>query len=619
MKHHRRLIMRLGAALAGLALLTGLGGLAPEPTAPQDLVKAATDGPITCADPDGPGPLPEGPPRLEGVLVVDLVDGLTPGQVAAVGERHGLELRYNSPHSLAGALTVARVPEARMALVLESLLADPEVQAAEPDYLFQGMQMPPVRLAATPFPDDPLYKYQWHMEQIRVRQAWPWSTGRHAVVAVIDTGVAWTDHERFHRVEDLEGTRFVPGYDFVNRNHYALDDHAHGTHVAGTVAQTTHNGKGVAGVAFDAAIMPIKVLSARGFGSLADIADGIRFAADHGANVINMSLGGPVPSSVLGDAVRYAHRRGTLVVAAAGNESRPRPSYPAAFPESLSVSALDFQEELTFYTNHGPDIDLAAPGGDTRADRNGDGKPDGVLQNTIQIGKPEKEDYLFFQGTSMAAPHVAGASALLASQGVTSPSAARSLLKATARSKGAEGKARGYGAGVLDVERATWRAGFVYGAGRLVMAGMAGLLALAALARRGRWLQAQFMWPGLLLGSSGAFFLPLLLPQDVAFSPFLTTGIPAWDIPLLGAAAHANPLFYSCLIPMAASMLVIERPFLRALVAGLAAGFAGHLLFEALVGSAQVQYVPAFLSRLWLVGHGLLCMFLSQVLGEEAQ
>jgi len=619
MKHRRRLIMRLGMALAGLGLLAGLGGLIPEPTAPPDMVWEGADLPVTYGDPDGPGPLPAGPARLEGQILVDLVDGLTPDRVSALGARHRLDLRYNSPHSLGSALTVARVPEGEMGAVLARLASDPLVQSAEPNYLLKALEQPGVRASSGAFPNDPLFRYQWHMEQIRVRQAWPWSTGRDAVVAVIDTGVAWTDHERFHRVEDLEGTRFVPGYDFVNRNHYALDDHAHGTHVAGTVAQTTHNGKGVAGVAFDAAIMPIKVLSARGFGSLADIADGIRFAADHGANVINMSLGGPVPSSVLGDAVRYAHRRGTLVVAAAGNESRPRPSYPAAFPESLSVSALDFQEELTFYTNHGPDIDLAAPGGDTRADRNGDGKPDGVLQNTIQIGKPEKEDYLFFQGTSMAAPHVAGAGALLASQGVTSPSALRSLLKATARSKGADGKAKGFGAGVLDVERATWRAGFVYGAGRLALAGLVSLLALAALARRGRWVQAQAMWPGVVLGSSGAFFLPLLLPQDVAFSPFLTTGIPAWDIPLLGAAAHANPLFYSCLIPMVLSMLVIERPFLRALVAGLAAGFAGHLLFEALVGSALVQYVPAFLSRLWLLGHGLLCLFLSQVLGEEAQ
>ncbi len=611
--------MRLGMALAGLALLAGLGTLFPEPTAPPAMVREALDQPITYLDPDGPGPLPDGVARLQGVVLVDLVDGLSPDRVAALGTRHGLDLRYNSPHSLTSALTVAQVPEERMGAVLAELSADPEVQSAEPDYLFQALDLPAVAASAGDFPNDPLFRYQWHMEQIRVRQAWPWSTGRDAVVAVIDTGVAWTDHERFHRVEDLAGTRFVPGYDFVNRNRYALDDHAHGTHVAGTVAQTTNNGKGVVGVAFDAAIMPIKVLSGRGFGSLGDIADGIRFAADHGANVINMSLGGPIPSSVLGDAVRYAHRRGTLVVSAAGNENRARPSYPAAFPESMSVSAVDFNEELTFYTNHGPDIDIAAPGGDTRADRNGDGKPDGVLQNTILVGNPEKEDYLFFQGTSMAAPHVAGAGALLAAQGVTSPSAARAMLKATARSKGAEGKARGFGAGILDVGRATWRAGFVYGAGRLAAGLLVGLLAAAALLRRGRPIQAAAVWPGVVLGASGAFFLPLLLPGDVPFCAFLTTGVPAWDIPLLGAAAHANPLFYSCLIPMVLSMLVIERPFPRALLAGLAAGFAGHLLFEALTGAALVQFVPAFLSRLWLLGHGLLCVFLSQVLGEEAQ
>ncbi len=618
MKHRRRLITRLGMALAGLGLLAGLGGLAPEPTAPPAMVWEGAGQAITYGDPDGPGPLPGGAARLEGVILVDLVDGLSPDGVRALGARHGLDLRYNSPQSLGSALTVARVPEDRIGTVLARLSGDREVQAAEPDYLFQALDMPAVPGPTGAFPNDPLFKYQWHMEQIRVRQAWPWSTGRDAVVAVIDTGVAWTDHERFRRVEDLAGTRFVPGYDFVNRNRYALDDHAHGTHVAGTVAQTTHNGKGVVGVAFEAAIMPIKVLSGRGYGTLGDIADGIRFAADHGANVINMSLGGPMPSSVLADAVRYAHRRGTLVVAAAGNESRPRPSYPAAFPESLSVSAVDCQEELTFYTNHGPDIDLAAPGGDTRADRNGDGKPDGVLQNTIQIGHPEKEDYLFFQGTSMAAPHVAGGAALLASQGVTSPTAARALLKATARSKGAEGQARGFGAGVLDVGRATWRAGFVYGAGRLMLGLAVGLLAAAALLRRGHPARSAAVLPGVLLGASGAFFLPLVLPQDVPFCAFLTTGLPAWDIPLLGAAAHGNPLFYSCLLPMVLSVVVGDRPLLRALVAGLAAGFAGHLLFEALTGAALVQFVPAFLSRLWLLGHGLFCVVLAQVLGDES-
>lgn len=426
MKRLRRPLMRVAAATATLAFLSGLGALLPEPTAPPDMIRPSLERtPIVYTDADGAGPLPDGVPRLEGVLVVDLRDGLTPDDVRAVGARHGIELRYNSEHSLAGALTIARVADDRIPALLQDLQADPDVQAAEPDYLLEGMAMDPVALSADGFPNDPLYRYQWHMDQIGVKKAWPWSTGRHATVAVIDTGVAYMDHEKFHRLEDLEGTRFVPGYDFVNKNRYALDDHAHGSHVAGTVAQTTNNGKGVVGVAFDSAIMPIKVLSGRGFGSIGDIADGIRFSADRGASVINMSLGGPIPSSVLGDAVKYAHRKGTLVVCAAGNESRPRPGYPAGFPESFKVSAIDFNEELTFYTNYGPDMDIAAPGGDTRVDKNGDGKPDGVLQNTIKIQNPEAEDYLFFQGTSMASPHVAGAGALLASLGVTNPTPPR--------------------------------------------------------------------------------------------------------------------------------------------------------------------------------------------------
>ena len=124
-----------------------------------------------------------------------------------------------------------------------------------------------------------------------------WNEGltgsKSVLVAVIDTGVAYKDRgKKFKRVPDLAKTEFVPGYDFVNDHEHPLDDHGHGTHVAGTIAQSTNNGIGVAGVAYKARIMPLKVLSSRGFGSVADIAEAVRFAADKGAKVINMSLGG---------------------------------------------------------------------------------------------------------------------------------------------------------------------------------------------------------------------------------------------------------------------------------------------------------------------------------------
>src|SRR6476646_9494477 len=130
------------------------------------------------------------------------------------------------------------------------------------------------------FPNDACYKYQWHMRQLGMPDAWKRGTGKGVVVAVIDTGVT--------KVGDLAETKFVPGYNFLANNANAADDHGHGTHVAGTIAQSTNNKVGVAGVAYGATIMPLKVLSSRGSGSVAGIAQAIRWAADHGANVINM-------------------------------------------------------------------------------------------------------------------------------------------------------------------------------------------------------------------------------------------------------------------------------------------------------------------------------------------
>jgi serine protease len=290
------------------------------------------------------------------------------------------------------------------------------------------------------------------MDQIHVKQAWKMAQGEGVIVAVIDTGVA--------RVPDLAQTEMVAGYNFINNKVDATDDHGHGTHVAGTIAQSTHNGIGVAGVAFKAKIMPIKVLSARGSGSVAGIAEGIRFAADHGAKVINMSLGGPIASSVLKNAVDYAHKKGVTVVCAAGNDGKGKVGYPAAYKNAIAVAATQFDETTTFYSNWGKEIAIAAPGGNTRVDQNGDGQPDGVLQNTVVPGNTSRNDYLWFMGTSMASPHVAGVAALVVSAGVKDPDQVEKILKETARQPKAAKKdnQNRYGAGIVDAGAAVKKA-----------------------------------------------------------------------------------------------------------------------------------------------------------------
>jgi serine protease len=312
-------------------------------------------------------------------------------------------------------------------------------------------------------PADPFYApYQWHFQNdvtggMGMEAAWDIETGDpNVIVAVLDTGVAYEDYGDYRQAPDLAYTQFVPGYDFVNDDAHPNDDQGHGTHVTGTIAQSTNNDEGVAGIAFGCSIMPIKVLDHEGVGDSFDIARGIYFAVDNGARVINMSLGSPERSTAIEEAVAYAYQHGVTVVCASGNayeEGNPT-SYPAAYDDyCIAVGAVRYDNTRSYYSNTGSYVDVVAPGGDLRVDQNGDGYPDGIIQQTFTAESPDFH-YYFLQGTSMAAPHVSGVAALLLSQGVTDPDAVRGAIEGTARDLGPAGWDHEYGWGMIDAHAA---------------------------------------------------------------------------------------------------------------------------------------------------------------------
>jgi serine protease len=336
---------------------------------------------------------------------------------------------------------VVTIPDGMVQPVLQALATNPLVEYVTPNYFLE--------LYSTP--DDPLYKYQWNFSLINVEPAWNISTGDGVTVAVVDTGVNPTGRDGF-------GNRLLRGYDAIlGIQNFWQDANDHGTHVAGTIAQETNNGVGVAGIAFNAKILPVKVLPRKGSSLIALnwVVDGINWAADHGADIINLSLGGANPAQPLEDAINNSVNKGVTIIAAAGNDGGPV-GYPAAYDNVIAVGAVDSTKQRTAYSNYGPEVDLVAPGGDGNQDANNDGKPDGVLQETFQRYLGFKFfavgwGYYFFSGTSMAAPHVSGVAALVKSLHPDwTPQQIRDALINTSEDLGPVGKDDMYGYGLVN-------------------------------------------------------------------------------------------------------------------------------------------------------------------------
>jgi serine protease len=324
-------------------------------------------------------------------------------------------------------------------------------------------------------------KMQWNFlgsTGVNAPQAWAnllavrRAGARGVVIAVLDTGVAFRNWHRYRKSPDFTWTHFVDPYDFVAHSRYPLDREGHGTFVAGTIAESTNNSVGLTGLAYNASIMPVRVLNQDGWGDAATIAGGVRYAVAHGAKVINLSLefdpsvtAGDIPTLIA--AIRYAHRHGVVVVAASGNEGSRRIAYPAASPAVISVGATTLDRCLAYYSNGGRRLDLVAPGGGDDADIPTDPNchPDRNLPDISQMTFPNSfQPWRFtfpggWYGTSMAAPHVSAVAAMIIASGVIgqrpSPDQILGRLESTAQPLGGSKPNQNYGYGLVDAGAAT--------------------------------------------------------------------------------------------------------------------------------------------------------------------
>jgi serine protease len=405
-----------------------------------------------------------------------------PDAVARAAEAH-LGLRRLAP-APAPRSRILRLPRGvGVVAAAARLRRQPGVAYAGPNYIAHA--------AGAFYPDDRgranvtqgWEKLQWNMlPGAGVDAPWAWSNlladhrpgGRGVTVAILDTGVAYRNWKQFSQSPDFKATKFVAPYDFVDKDPYALDRNGHGTFVAGIVSESTNNKLGLTGLAYGASIMPVRVLDSQGEGDETTIAHGIRYAATHGAQIINLSLeflptqvksGSDIPEIV--SAIGFARRRGVIVVGASGNDQNSQIAYPARVPGVISVGATTRDGCLAEYSNGGSDLALVAPGGGSDAIVRNDTRchPDRSLPSIYQLTLTNPPHWgqfgypNYYIGTSMASPEVAATAALVIASGVLgshpTPDQVLARLERTATPLGGSAPNSLYGYGLLNAGAAT--------------------------------------------------------------------------------------------------------------------------------------------------------------------
>ncbi len=531
---------------------------------------------------------------VAGQMELDLADNLSASDIEQLGKDYGIVIRDNSPEShRLGNIAIATVDPEKENQVLSRLANDPRVEVAEPLLMAHAYFMP----------NDPQYKDQWHMERVGAPTAWKYSCGQGVTVAVVDTGITAEETNGFKILSDLKDATFVPGYNFVAPSQPPHDDQGHGSHCAGTIAQVTNNGLGVAGLSHCVRLMPVKVLSASGSGTMAGVAEGIVWATDHGANVISLSLGSSSDSAVVAKAVKYAHSKGVFLSCAAGN-SGGSVGYPAANKGCVAVSASDQNDNLATFSSRGKEVAISAPGV-------------AVTQQTITTGGKGEGQFSAFNGTSMATPHVSAAAALIMSQGVTDPDKVLEILGGSAVEKQDASK---FGAGILNAESAT---SSVYMKHLVFRAGFLALFAFILLTVLKKHNKSLVTGPSQMVAIAGAvassvgvlFFLPLLgaLPYLGSFrwlGELLSRPLGEWDL-VWHTSLHSWLPLASALPSFLLVALGFHRPALRALAGGLAVGTAAYLTQIAWSGESQFVF-GTLMMRVWAMVNVVACLWVAK-------